>query len=51
MDDRPQSAAPSVPVRIQLALRQLLEAHDFAAELGKDPWQFAVEIGGCAAPA
>jgi hypothetical protein len=46
MDDRPQSTASLVSVRIRLALRQLLEAHDFASDLGRDPWQFAVEVQG-----
>jgi hypothetical protein len=34
----------AMPACIALPLQQLLAAHEYASELAKDPWQFAVEL-------
>jgi hypothetical protein len=44
MSNLAELPAPSVSACIQSALRQLLQAHDYACELNQDVWQFAVEI-------
>jgi hypothetical protein len=46
MNHHPPSTGSPVSERMHQALRQLLNAHDFAGELGMDPWQFAVEVQG-----
>jgi hypothetical protein len=40
----PLPGPPASPTPFRLAATLLLEAFDFAAELGCDPWDFAVEI-------
>jgi hypothetical protein len=44
MIDRSEPPATTTSLRIQLPLQHLLTAHECSRDLGKDPWQFAVEV-------
>jgi hypothetical protein len=41
---RTTSAKDQIPPPVRKALRQLLQAHDYAEKLGRDQWDFAVEL-------
>src|SRR5436309_1688034 len=42
----PAAEPPPLTSSLQAGLCQLLEAYDYARDLEKDPWEFAVEING-----
>lgn len=42
--DRKTKAAASVPAHLRPALKHLLQAHEYACHLAREPWDLAVEI-------
>lgn len=44
IEHRPNGALTHVPERIRPALQALRESHDFAGDLAREPWDFALEI-------